>query len=210
MAENGVILTRSAGALLTRMADDFRQRLPPVGRRTRRDKDAGGGSRLKPYMVTALNCALDGFQLHIGTETDDDERHYVECKPVTIPSNGTIDDEADPVPLYCDTATRGFLVYGLVVMAERVKGKLTTRHGIETASGLYVGDSLGGVTITLFADGDGNPDAEVEIDAVNACGAESTEGPGTVDTVAKVDWEWRPGDNGGSARLVLADWCCPP
>jgi hypothetical protein len=170
----------------------------------------GVASTAQAYMVTTLNCALDGFDIQVATLLDEDSRHYVECKPVTIPSNGTVDDEADPIPLYCDTATRGFLVNGLVVMAERVKGRLTTRHGIEIAHGLYVGDSLGGVTITLFADGDGSEDAEVEIDAVNACGAESTEGPGTVDTVAKVDWEWRPGDNGGAARLVLADWCCPP
>lgn len=167
-----------------------------------------GGNGLKPYIVTTKNCALDGFLLSVGTSLDDDSRQYVECKPVTDTAAGTVDDEADPVNLYCDTATRGFLAYGLVVMAGRIRGKLTTRHGLELAHGLWVSGGLAGETINLFADGEGNPDFEVEVNAENGC--DNSEGPSTVDQIVRIEWEWRPGENGGASRLVVADWCCPP
>lgn len=60
MAETGVILTRPAGRLLTEMADRHRQQLPPVGRRTRRNRDDVGGNLKSAYIVQDITGATGG------------------------------------------------------------------------------------------------------------------------------------------------------
>ena len=171
------------------------------------------GQKAKSYIVTTVNCALDGFQLEEGVLFDDDARAYVECKPVKSTVTGLIVDvgvdpaTVDPVRLYCDRQTRGFIHFGLIVQAVRIGGKLTVREtGNYSAWGEYVSQSLGLYTINLWANESDAADYEVSVPVTEKC--EST-GPNTVGQLVKVQWEWKPGaGNGGEPSLVIADWCC--
>ncbi len=174
-----------------------------------------GGSNLKPYIITTTNCALDGFNLAVGTGdgvdiADDDGEFFVEGKPVDtvtgeVTPGGLGDADVDPVRIYCDRLTRGFLCFGMIVQATTVGGKRRARLGaLLKSQGKLVSVDGDLITVNLWNDTPSLDDYYVDVEAVDGC----SDGPNDADQIVFVQWEWQPGVNGGTARLRAYDWCC--
>ncbi len=173
------------------------------------------GGKAKAYVVITPNCALDGFELAVGTTTDPDGQKYVEAKRVQLTATGAIengdpfddDDSAATVKLYCDTVTRGFLCHGLVVEAVQLSGRLRARTGALTiASG-----RIDSGNVDMFADR--LPESDVNV-IVTTVGTLCSDGPETDTQRVWVTWEWVPTETAGghivgTAWLRISDWCCP-